>query len=235
MVLISDNSNMPTKVFVLCCNRLLRESIGRILAKKTSFEVAAVQGLTSVMIDNIRQSGSDVLVLDTLEALAGDRSSAYGRTDLAGLFKCVLVAMEDDCDQFLTAVRSGAAGYVLQDASAVDVVAAIRAVAEGQAVCPPHYTRLLFSQIAVHAGEFPNSRSHRLWRLTRREQQLIPLVGRGLNNKEIASHFGLSEQTIKNHIHRIMRKVGVSTRIGVYEAWQNRPVSIGTKNTEYLA
>ena len=229
------NSNVPTKVFILCCNRLLRESIGRILTKKTSFEVAAVQGLSSVPVDDIQQSGSHVLVLDTLEAIVGDQWSERGRAGAASLFKCVLVAMEDDCNQFLKAVRNGACGYVLQDASAADVVGAIRAVAEGQAVCPAHYTRLLFAQIAVRAGEFPNSRSHRLWRLTSREQQLIPLIGRGLSNKEIAGHFGLSEQTVKNHLHRIMRKVGVSTRLGVYEAWQNRSVSSGTRDAGYFA
>jgi two-component system response regulator DevR len=235
MVPLNGRSDVPTKVFILCCNRLLRESIGRILTKKTGFEVAAVQGLSSVPLNNIEQPGSHVLVLDTLEAVVGNHWSERGRTDFASLFKCVLVAMEDDRNQFLTAVRHGVCGYVLQDASAADVVAAIRAVAEGQAVCPAHYTRLLFAQIALRAGEFPNSRSHRLWRLTRREQQLIPLIGRGLSNKEIASHFGLSEQTVKNHIHRIMRKVGVSTRIGVYEAWHHRAVSSGTTGTEYFA
>jgi DNA-binding NarL/FixJ family response regulator len=56
--------------------------------------------------------------------------------------------------------------------------------------------------------------------LTRREQQLIPLIGRGMTNKEIAAQFGLSEETVKNHVHRILRKVGVEDRRGVFEACQ---------------
>jgi DNA-binding NarL/FixJ family response regulator len=62
--------------------------------------------------------------------------------------------------------------------------------------------------------------------LTRREQQLIPFIGRGLSNKEIAGQFSLSEQTIKNHIHRIMRKVGVSDRLSVFEACETESPSI---------
>ena len=69
--------------------------------------------------------------------------------------------------------------------------------------------------------------SRRAWGLTRREQQLMPLIGRGLTNKEIAAHFSLSERTIKNHIHRILRKVGASDRLGLYEVWQSRAAAPG--------
>lgn len=115
----------------------------------------------------------------------------------------------------------------------MDVVSAIRAVAEGQAACPPRYARLLFDLVAVQAPELPNSRRHGQWGLTRREQQLIPLIGRGLSNKEIANHFTLSEQTVKNHIHRIMRKVGVSDRLSIFEACQVYLSDPSTKNAGY--
>jgi DNA-binding NarL/FixJ family response regulator len=55
------------------------------------------------------------------------------------------------------------------------------------------------------------------WGLTRREQQLIPLIGRGMTNKEIATQLSLSEQTVKNHVHRILRKVGAEDRLGVLD------------------
>ena len=69
--------------------------------------------------------------------------------------------------------------------------------------------------------------------LTRREQQLIPLIGQGLSNKEIANHLSLSEQTIKNHIHRILRKVGVSDRLSVLEAYRNEYPALILKDSEY--
>ena len=83
--------------------------------------------------------------------------------------------------------------------------------------------------------ELPNSRKRVKWGLTRREQELIPLIGRGLSNKEIANFLNLSEQTIKNHIHRILRKVGVPDRLSVFEACQMEALSLGTKNAGHSA
>jgi DNA-binding NarL/FixJ family response regulator len=217
------------KLFIVCCNRLLRESIARILGKKGDFEIVAARALGSTSWEEISDSSADVLVLDSLEFLLGNPASAK-RCALGGLLKCVLVAMEDDHNDFLMAVRRGARGYILQDASAMDVVSAIRAVAEGNAVCPPHYAQVLFDFVAMQTAELPNSRRRAQWGLTRREQQLIPLIGRGLSNKEIANHLSLSEQTVKNHVHRILRKVGVSDRLSVFEACQTQPGSLSTKN-----
>jgi DNA-binding NarL/FixJ family response regulator len=210
------------KVSILCVNRLLRESIARILTKRTDFEIVTAPMDSSTLCEQARDSGADVLVLDSLDFLLenfGLSSSAPAHNQSV---KTVLIAMTDDRSSFLTAIRRGARGYVLQNASAVDVVSAVRAVAEGHAVCPPHYTEVLFDYVATQAAELPNSQKHTQWGLTQREQQLIPLIGRGLSNKEIANHLNLSEQTVKNHVHRILRKVGVSDRLSIYEVCQNR-------------
>ena len=138
------------------------------------------------------------------------RRTDHDNTKPAG---CVLVAMQDDARHFLKAVRRGILGYVLQDASAEDVIAAVRGVARGEAVCPAFLTRVLFDYVASRASDV-QIRAPRQFRLTRREQQLVPLVGRGLTNKEIAAELSVSEQTIKSHIHRILRKVGVEDRSG---------------------
>jgi two-component system response regulator DevR len=140
--------------------------------------------------------------------------------------KCVLVAMEDDPKCFLTAIRLGALGYVLQEASAVEVVTAIRAVAKGEAVCPSRYVRILFDYFVSRTTASPTSRTRAQTGLTRREQQLIPLIERGMTNKEIASQLNLSEQTVKNHIHRILRKVGVEDRLSVFEAFQAQAMGL---------
>jgi two-component system response regulator DevR len=208
------------KVLILCVNRLLRESIARILTKRTDFEIAA-QAEPCSSFEHIRDSGADVLVLDSLDFLLDSfaSSSATGKRDRS--VKSVLIAMADDRSCFLTAIRRGARGYVLQNASAADVVAAVRSVAEGHAVCPAHYTEFLFDYVATRTTELPNSQKRAEWGLTRREQQLVPLIGRGLSNKEIANHFSISEQTVKNHIHRILRKVGVEDRLSISEVLQN--------------
>ncbi len=219
------------KVFALCCNRLLRESIARILSKKTDLEIIASRAPGSASREEILASGTDILVLDSMQFLFGNPPPAL--PNLSRSLACVLVAMENDHNRFLTAIRGGVRGYVLQDASAADVVSAIRTVAEGQVVCPPEYMQVLFDFVATQTEELPNSQRRAKWGLTRREQQLIPLIGRGLSNKEIANYLSLSEQTVKNHIHRILRKVGVSSRLSVFEVCQNQASSFGTRSAGY--
>jgi len=209
-----------TKVLILCVNRLLRESITRILSKRTDFEIVTAKMDNSAPCEQLRESGADVLVLDSLEFLLDNFASSTAARDERSV-KSVLIAMADDRSSFLTSIRRGARGYVLQNASAADVVSAVRSVAEGHAVCPPHYTEVLFDYVAKQTVDLPNSQKRAQWGLTRREQQLIPLIGRGLSNKEIANHFNISEQTVKNHIHRILRKVGATDRLSIYEAFYN--------------
>ncbi|MGH9562023.1 MAG: LuxR C-terminal-related transcriptional regulator [Terracidiphilus sp.] len=183
------------------------------------------------MAHNAERQQADVVLLDSLEYLI-DSPTLRHRDVLSGVApRHVLLAMEDDPSHFLRAVRKGAWGYVLQDASAADVVAALRTVAEGQVVCPPQYTRVLFEYIATHTEEMPSSRRRARWGLTRREQQLIPLIQRGLSNKEIADHFHLSEQTVKNHVHRILRKTGASDRLSISEACRGAFPSVSTESS----
>jgi DNA-binding NarL/FixJ family response regulator len=210
-----------TKVLILCMNRLLRESITRILSKRTDFEIIAAEMDNSTPCEQLRDSGAEVLVLDSLEFLRDNFASSTAAREEQSV-KSVLIAMADDRSSFLTSIRRGARGYVLQNASAADVVSAVRSVAEGHAVCPPHYTEVLFDYVATQTADLPNSQKRAQWGLTRREQQLIPLIGRGLSNKEIANHFNISEQTVKNHIHRILRKVGAVDRLGIYETFYDQ-------------
>ncbi len=90
-------------------------------------------------------------------------------------------------------------------------------MARDEAVCPPRLCWYLFNCVAQQQMEMPAAPASVELGLTRREQQLVPLIARGLTNKEIATQFGLSEQTVKNHIHRILRKVGSDERLRIAE------------------
>src|SRR6266481_7683728 len=120
--------------------------------------------------------------------------------------------MEPGEEQFIAAVRSGVMGYLLQDASASDVVAAVRAVYRGEAVCPPQLCSVLFRFVAQTTEEMLLADSASRPDLTLRQQQLVSLVAKGLTNKEIASQLNLSEFTVRNHIHNILKQVDASSR-----------------------
>lgn len=206
------------KVFIFCSNRLLRESISRILLKKQDLDLEGAEAPGPHFQEQVARAEADVIVLDSVQLLADQAVARCEALDRSRSRRYVLVAMADDPQLFLAAVRSGALGYVLQEASADDVVAAIRGVSHGEAVCPSKLARLLFDYVASQAYDLPNGRTRAQLGLTRREQQLVPMIGRGLTNKEIAGHLNLSEQTVKNHIHRILRKVGVDGRLEIQEA-----------------
>lgn len=131
-----------------------------------------------------------------------------------------MVAMEEDDALFLEVIRHGACGFVPKEASAVDVVGAVRSVAQGEAVCPSRLCRALFDFVAQQPCRIPVRHPGASHGLTRREEQLIPLIDRGFTNKEIAAQLNLSEKTVKNHVHRILRKVGVNNRMSLSVACQ---------------
>jgi len=126
--------------------------------------------------------------------------------------KIVLFGMDDDPDFFLQAVRQGVAGCVLKNASAADLLDAIRAVAQGEAACPAKFCKVLFKSVAAATIEVKERGAAAHFDLTQRQRQLMSLVAMGLSNKEIASSLNLSEFTVKNHIYRVMRQVDAQTR-----------------------
>ena len=204
-------------VSILSSNRLLRESIARILTHTREFAVIAAEPPSFPSVLDLTGITPDVWVSDSLQCFVDSVFPHRTEHNNGKPAACVLVAMQDDARQFLKAVRRGVLGYVLQEASAEDVIAAVRGVARGEAVCPAFLMRVLFDYVASRTSDL-QIRARRQFRLTRREQQLVPLVGRGLTNKEIAAELSVSEQTIKSHIHRILRKVGVEDRSGILDA-----------------
>jgi DNA-binding NarL/FixJ family response regulator len=131
---------------------------------------------------------------------------------LAPDLKIILIGMELDEKQFMEAIRSGAVGYLLKDASALDVIAAVRSVSRGEAVCPPALSSLLFRYAALAILDASSQNAPARPDLTLRQQQLVSLVAKGLTNKEIASHLNISEFTVRNHIHRILKQVDAESR-----------------------
>ena len=206
-----------SSVFLVAGNRLLREALARLLNRRGDFNVCGVSPCVADTSSSIGSSGAEVLILDSVTARLSDCAFISEIVGQVPSMKVVLIDMDDDREIFLECVRAGAAGYILKDASAAEVVAGVQAVARGQAVCPPHLCIHLFRAFSRQWTAVPNARIKLEFGLTRRQQQIVPLIAQGLTNKEIASHLNLSEQTVKNHIHGIMRRVGADDRLQVID------------------
>jgi two-component system, NarL family, response regulator DevR len=204
-------------VFLLAENRLLRDALTKILNKKSDIRVLAASSFSPQALQQVTGLAPHVLLLDSAAFGFSDvQIITSARKAVPGL-KVIMIGMEAEKQTFLRAVRAGVAGYVLKDAPAAEVAAAVRSVANEEAVCPPRLCRILFECFARQASQMPKLYSKQKLGLTRREQQLVEMISCGLTNKEISSDLNLSDQTVKNHIHRILRKLGVSDRLSAVE------------------
>ena len=207
--------------FLLAENCLLREALVRVLRKRDDIFVAGAVPFSSSALDKVAAANPDVVLFDSPNiALTGPRMVHRMRQAGANR-RVVMVGMEEDEATFLRAVGEGVVGYVLKDAPAVEIVRVIRAVAAGEAICPPRFSLSLFQCAARDVSFTFKPPQTTRFGLTRREQQLVGLIRLGLSNKEIGSRLSLSEQTVKNHIHRILRKVGASDRLEIVERCQS--------------
>jgi DNA-binding NarL/FixJ family response regulator len=201
-------------VFLLAENRLLRDTLARLLRKRSEINVVGISRDTKAVTNEIEVSNCEVVLTDCFSS-ESHAALLYELLNKAPEIKILLFGMDEDPEIFLQAVQLGIRGYVLKDASAAEIIAAVRAVARGEACCPP---RLCLTLIQHVANDYRTNPKNALGltsdknSLTHRQLQLMQLVAQGLTNKEIAANLHLSEFTVKNHIRRVMRQMEAESR-----------------------
>ena len=204
-----------TKLFLIIENRMLREAMTTLLQKQPDFALLDSIRYSSSAYKLIAASACDILLADQASASAFPANFIGDLLSLSPGRKAILFGMENDPELFLEAVRSGTSGYLLGEASAEETIAAVRRVVAGEAVSPPCLCHHLFQFVARSSREGSMILNQRLCQrlgLTARQQQLMALLARGFTNKEIAESMRLSEFTVKNHVHRIMRRLNAQSR-----------------------
>jgi DNA-binding NarL/FixJ family response regulator len=215
-----------TRIALAVENRLLREALARMLRKRGGFEVVdlnekdLVEGTAAE--DASLWQEEFVLLLASRGQLDEDLRILRKMRSVEARMKIILMGGSGDELEFLQCVRAGIRGYLLRDASADDILSGVKGVQQGEAVCPGTCCAALFRHFEREATKFPSASMRRELGLTRREQQLIPLIARGLTNKEIANQFCLSEQTVKNHLYRMKHKIGAGDRLGIVQLCQEQ-------------
>jgi len=211
---INNTPQLPISVYLAVQNRLLRETLVRLFQKQAGIAVAGASQYYQSTYEHSAAPPCDMLVLDSL-------STVYARNLIEELnertpqTKVVLFGMDDDEECFLKAVRLGVCGYLLKDASSAEIISAVRGVARGEAACPPRLCMTLFRNIVQEFRQrsaMDDQAACMKIGLTYRQRELMALVAKGLTNKEIAARLNLSEYTVKNHMHRIMRHVEADSR-----------------------
>jgi len=206
-------------VFVAADNCLLRETLAHMLMKKGNVDIVGMESPSPLSAECVAEARADVLLLSSRGALNDDLLMIQQVRAAAPGVRILLLGMAKREAEFLRCVRAGISGYLLHDASADEVLAGVQAVHAGEAVCPGMLCTALFRYFKSEASS-PCASARRRLGLTRREQQLVPLIAKGLTNKEIANHFSLSEQTVKNHLYRMKHKTGAEDRLDIVQLYR---------------
>jgi DNA-binding NarL/FixJ family response regulator len=212
MPVSGKQSLAPTNVYVVAENRLLRETLVRLFRKRSEIQIVGNTCCSESAIEDIVSAKSDLLILDCFGTKHASEDWLANLQNSLPEIRIVLFGMDEDPDVFLRAVRLGIAGYVLKNASASDLLDAVRTVAQGEVSCPQQFCKVLFKTVAATTNEPKDERASTQFDLTHRQRQLMSLVAMGLSNKEIAANLNLSEFTVKNHIYRVMKQVDADTR-----------------------
>ncbi|MFF0523752.1 response regulator [Actinomadura nitritigenes] len=207
------------RVMIVDDHPIVREGLRGMLAAEPGLEVAAEAASGDEAVALAPRVRPDVILMD-LRMPGGDGVSAIERLG-PGHRVLVLTTFEDDAD-IVRAVRSGAAGYLLKDASRTDLAAAIRDVAAGRTVLSPSVSARLDAARASEEREAGTASAPAV--LSAREAEVLALVARGLTNAEIGARLFIGQATVKTHLLRVFTKLDVSDRTAAVMAAIERGV-----------
>lgn len=200
------------RVLVADDQALVRGGVRMIVEAQSDMEVAGEASDGAEAVELARRTKPDVVLMDI--RMPGVDGIEGARRILAdpGIGAAVLILTTFDQDELVyEALRAGAAGFLLKSAPPEQLVPAIRTVAAGEALLAPEITRRMIEDF-VRRPRPDREHGAPLRELTEREAEVLTLIGRGRTNAEIAEHFVLSDSTVKTHVNRIFRKLGLRDR-----------------------
>jgi DNA-binding NarL/FixJ family response regulator len=204
------------RILLIEDNRLLREGLTIMLKKQQDMHVVETIGNGENILAIMGKYKPEVLLLDLgLRNRSSLNLVKLVKKNFSGskIIVMDLIPLQADVLEF---VQAGVSGFILKDATVNDFLKTIRSVVKGIQVLPPNLTGSLFSQIVENAISGANSSALiESVRMTKREKQVIELISEGHTNKEIAQELHLSTYTIKSHVHNILEKLALSTRVQI--------------------
>lgn len=204
------STGSPIRVFLLDDHEVVRRGVHDLLEDEPGITVIGEAATAEQALVRVPALRPDVAVLDVRlpdgDGVTVCRELRSTMPDLA----CLMLTSFDDEEALLDSIMAGAAGYVLKQIQGSDLVTAVRTVARGQSLLDASATTKLMARLR---GGQPAEEPEMLPGLTDREREILDLIGEGLTNRQIGQRLYLAEKTVKNHISRLLAKLGVERRV----------------------
>ena len=201
----------PVRVLVVDDQELFRRGLIMLLSGDTDIEVVgeASDGITATEL--AVKTAPDVILLDVRMPRRTGVEACRGIKEAVPSAKIIMLTVSDEEADLYEAVKSGAAGYLLKDSSIEEVAQAVRVVADGQSLISPSMAVKLIDEFKQMSR--PEREHVPGLRLTDRELEVLRLVAKGMNNREIAKELFISDNTVKNHVRNILEKLQLHSRM----------------------
>ena len=201
-------------LFLIEDNRLLRDGLASMLSAQGLSVIATARSGNEALREVARVKPQLIL----LDSALGDRDSPRFVQEVRQSFpdiKIIVMGLLPSHEDIVEFIRAGVAGFILKDATIEVFVATILSVADGVSVLPSVLTTTLFSHVAAQAASRGKRGTKAAVRMTARERQVMASIADGLSNKEIADRLHIATHTVKSHVHNILEKLALHTRLEV--------------------
>jgi DNA-binding NarL/FixJ family response regulator len=205
----------PIRVLIVDDHALFRRGLEMVLAEEADIELVGEASDGAEAVEKAGEALPDVVLMDIRMPRSSGIEACRAMKDIAPSTKIVMLTISDEEEDLFEAIRAGASGYLLKDIPYDEVADVVRAVHDGQSLINPSMAAKLLTEFAALAKRDESERAERVPapRLTDREIEVLKLVARGMNNRDIAKELFISENTVKNHVRNILEKLQIHSRM----------------------
>jgi DNA-binding NarL/FixJ family response regulator len=205
----------PIRTMIVDDHALFRRGLEMVLAGEPDLELVGQAGDGAEAVQIAAEVLPDIVLMDIRMPRSSGIEACRAMKEAAPSTKIVILTISDEEEDLFEAIRAGASGYLLKDIPLDEVADTVRAVHGGQSLINPSMAAKLLTEFASMAKRDDEERAEELPapRLTDREMQVLKLVARGMNNRDIAKELFISENTVKNHVRNILEKLQIHSRM----------------------